>query len=175
MPSDHFSNYSDEDLSDLIAYIKNIIPVDNDMGARVVKFPTSIIFGVVVYGQMPVNLADHENVGGQAPAVGPTAAYGEYLVNITACKACHASNLAGVYGQPQHPNGPNITLGGDLGGWTMDEFARTLQAGMRSDGQLLSNDEKTGMPWQTFAHMMPEEVEAIWVYISSLEALPNNE
>lgn len=131
---------------------------------------------MIAYGDLPANQIDHDQVGEKGPEAEPTAAYGEYLVDITACKGCHAPNLAGNYGQlpPGVPLGPNLTPGGEFKDWTLDDFTAAIQSGITPDGRILSAEEKIYTPWPKFAHLTPEEVRAIWEYLSSLGPLPNN-
>lgn len=175
MPSIGFSHLGDDGLGDLIAYLKSAPPVDNDLGERRIGFPVSLIFGVLAYGEMGVNLIDHEAVGVEPPEASVSAEYGEYLTNLGSCRDCHMANLAGNYGQSQAPRGPNITPGGDLGNWTAEEFATALQTGLLPDGRVISTAIETGMPWPTYANMTEDEVAAIWSYLSSLAPMPDNE
>ncbi|MDJ0756726.1 MAG: c-type cytochrome [Ardenticatenaceae bacterium] len=168
MPSNHFARYSDDDLADLIAFLKSAPPVDNDLGQRAIQFPGNIIFGVLAFDSWSVSTIDHAAVGGDGPAVAPTAEYGEYLVNITSCNSCHAENLAGNYGQLDSPLGPNLT--GLPETWSAEDFATALQTGMLPDGTQMSDE----MPWAAYSLMSEEEVQALWEYLSSLEQLPNN-
>lgn len=168
MSSNHYAAYGDEDLGDLIAYIKSVPPVDNELGERQLQFPGNIIFGVFAFDSWAVNNIDHTAVGGDAPAVGETAEYGKYLIDIASCGSCHAENLAGNYGQLDSPTGPNLTT------WptahSREEFATALQTGQLPDGRQLSQE----MPWMAYAQMSDTEVGAIWAYLNTLESLPNN-
>jgi mono/diheme cytochrome c family protein len=168
MSADHYAAYGDEDLADLIAYLKSVPPVDNDLGERQLQFPGNIIFGVFAFDGWAVNKIDHAAVGGEAPEFGATAAYGQYLINVASCSSCHAENLAGNYGQLDSPPGPNLTT------WpaehSREEFATALQTGVLPDGRQLGPE----MPWMAYAHLSDTEVEAIWQYLNTLEALPNN-
>lgn len=168
MPANHYAAYGDDDLADLIAYLKSVSPVDNDLGPRQLQFPGTIIFGVLAFSDWSVNSIDHTAVGGNAPEFAASAEYGEYLVNITSCASCHAENLAGNYGQLESPQGPNLTTWPES--WTAEQFAAALQLGVRPDGELLSQE----MPWSAYALMSESEVEALWTYLNSLEPLPDN-
>jgi cytochrome c553 len=168
MSTNHYASYGDEDLADLIAHLKSLPPVDNELGERALQFPGNIIFGVFAYDGWGVNLIDHTAVGGQAPEFGETAEYGKYLIDIASCASCHAENLAGNYGQMDSPRGPNLT------NWpaeySEEEFATALQTGVLPDGRQLS----TAMPWPAYAQMSATEVGAIWAYLNTLEPLPHN-
>ena len=98
-----------------------------------------------------------------------TAEYGEYLVNITSCGSCHGENLAG--NTSNGPQGPNITLGGNLGNWTFEDFALALRAGQTPDKRQLNNE----MPWAKYSIMSDVEVKAIWEYIQLVNAREDNQ
>lgn len=168
MATDHYAHYGDDDLGKLIAYLKSVAPVDNDLGERVVAFPGTIIFGVLA-GGWAVDRIDHEAVGGNAPAAADSTEYGEYLYNIASCASCHGENLAGNT-DPSAPTGPNITLGGDLQNWTEEEFATALRTGIKPSGVAFSGE----MPWISYDGMSDVELAALWTYITSVPALPGN-
>lgn len=174
MPSDHYAKYGDDDLAALIGYLKSVPAVDNNLGPRQIQFPGTIIFGVLAYSSWPVNLVEHEMVGGNAPEPVVSPEYGEYMVSIMSCQSCHAENLAGNYGQLDTPLGPNITLGSHLKDWDEEAFATALRSGMTPDGKLLATTDEEGMPWPQYAGLSDIEAQAIWTYINSLEPLPNN-
>lgn len=175
MPTNFFQHYSDSDLGALIAYLKSVPPVDNEMGQRRIGFPGSILGGIVGFDEFThVNGIDHASVGRSAPAEGVTAEYGKYLVSIAMCSECHAANLAGnvlAEGEDGPPEGPNITPGGEPGGWSEAEFINTLRTGQTPSGEQLDSEE---MPWPTLGQMSDLELQAIWAYLQSLPALPSN-
>ncbi|KAA3660146.1 MAG: cytochrome C [Chloroflexi bacterium] len=170
MPSNHYAHYGDDDFAALIAYLKTVPPVDNDLGERNIQFPGTIIFGVLAYnGVAAVANTDHAAVGGNAPAVSASAEYGEYLVNIASCNSCHGENLAGAT-DPDGPQGSNLTMGGDLQNWSEDNFFTALRTGVTPDGNQLDSE----MPWQNYAGMSDTELEALWAQLNSVDALPTN-
>ncbi|MCB8985932.1 MAG: c-type cytochrome [Ardenticatenaceae bacterium] len=175
MPSNYFSHYSDTDLADLIAYLKTVPPVDSDFGPRRIGFPGSIIGGVIAFDDFThINGIDHAHVGANAPVEGVTPEYGAYMVNIAACRDCHAANLAGISpaaGTDGPPPGPNLTPGGEPGGWTEADFINTIHTGQTPSGRQLDGEQ---MPWPIFSRMTDTELQAIWAYLHSLPALPDN-
>lgn len=171
MPSYHYHTYSDEDLAALISYLKSLPPVDNDPGSRHITFPGTIIAGILAYDDITsINRIDHAQVGGTGPAMGETAEYGEYLVNIASCGSCHGENLAGNYDPSTGPTGPNLTPGSELQNWSQDDFFTTMRTGVNPAGRQLSEI----MPWRGFSQMTDEELGAIWLYLQSRPALPAN-
>ena len=171
MPSHSFANISDKDLGALIAYLKSVPPVDSYLGERDMMLPGTIIFGVFDYSSLPIAKIDHENVGSDKPLAGVTAEYGEYLLNVAACRECHADNLAGNVDPNGPPLGPNLTPGGELQGWMEEDFLRIFREGVKPTGTAVSEE----MPWREFGRMDDEELQAIWLYLQSIEALPNNQ
>jgi mono/diheme cytochrome c family protein len=172
MPSNFYQHLSDADLGAIIAYLKTAPPVDNDLGVRRIGFPGSIMGGTIGFNDFTrINGIDHANVGAKSATEGATAAYGEYLVNIALCGECHAANLAGIVGEDGPPPGPNLTPGGDLASWTEADFMAAMRTGQTPDGRSLDPEM---MPWPTFSQMSDTELQAIWTYLQSLPALPDN-
>ena len=93
------------------------------------------------------------------------------MVNIAMCGECHAANFAGVVGSDGPPPGPNLTPGGELGDWTEADFIQTIRTGQTPSGEQLDSEQ---MPWATFSQMSDTELQAIWAYLQSLPALPDN-
>jgi len=176
MPSQIFQHYSDQDLGDLIAYLESLPPVDNDLGPRRIGFPASVLLNLAPFDDLThINGIDHANVGGEAPPVGATAEYGQYMVSIAMCRECHGENLAGVTlaeGEDGPPEGPNLTPGGELGGWSEADFMTALHNGQTPSGKQLDPEQ---MPWESLGQMSDTELQAIWAYLSSLAPLPTNE
>ena len=172
MPSNYFSHYSDADLAAVIAYLKTFPPVDSDFSPRQIGFPGSVMGGFVAFAEFTkIDGIDHAAVGGDSPPEGATAEYGEYIVNIAMCGECHAANLAGVVGNDGPPPGPNLTPGGELAGWAEQDFIKAIRTGVTPSGEMLDGEQ---MPWGNFAQMSDTELQAIWAYLQSLPALPDN-
>ena len=175
MPSHIYQHYSDEDLGAVIAYLKSVPAVDNDLGSRRVGFPGSVIVTFMGFDDLThINGVDHANVGKDVPEEGETAVYGKYLVSIAMCTECHGANLAGIVlaeGEDGPPEGPNLTPGGELADWTEQDFIIAVRTGETPAGDQLDSEQ---MPWPTLGQMTDTELQAIWAYLSSLPALPDN-
>lgn len=117
------------------------------------------------------------------------AAHGEYLVELLGCAACHTDGvlageprigrpLAGsrigiAYTNPlefDYPGvvyPPNITPDDEtgIGRWSDERIAAAVQAGAgRHGGRRI-----VVMPWQSYARLSNEDVEAIVAYLRSIE------
>jgi mono/diheme cytochrome c family protein len=168
MPSSWFYFLNDEDLADVIAYIKSLPPVDNQLPER--KFgPLGRFFILSDPELINADYIDHQAPRPAEIAPGATKEYGEYLANT--CKSCHGENLGGG---EQVGAGLNLTPGGDLANWTFEDFKRTLRTGKTPDDHQISPED---MPYLNFQHLDDMEIEALWLYIRSLppvESPPTN-
>lgn len=168
MPAENFSHLSDQDVGELIAYLKSVPPVDNQLPERRIEAMGQVMVALGMVPPIAVDQIDHTAARPVAPASGVTAAYGEYLAR-TACTECHGSNLNGVpFGPPgdQIPT-PNLTPGGELAAWSEAEFIATLRTGVTPTGRQLGED----MPWQYFGQMTDDELKALWLFLQSLPRL----
>jgi mono/diheme cytochrome c family protein len=171
MPSATWYYLSDQDLADLIAYLKSLPPVNNEMQ------PTDLgPLGRVMLtlGQLPpeivpnVTVIDHSAPRPVAPKPGVTVEYGQYLAR--ACALCHGTNFNG---QTIREGGNvyvalNLTRGGEVGYWSEEQFITTLHTGVAPSGHHL----KEFMPWKYFGQMTDDELKAVWLYLQSLPPLP---
>ena len=102
--------------------------------------------------------------------VGVTGQYGEYLVNVTGCRGCHVSQLAGGKStKPGSIDAPNLTPGGNLKSWRQAEFISTIRVGVTPNGHQLKPDQ---MPWKLIGTYSDDELAAIHLYLQSLQPLP---
>ena len=165
MPSEKFNKISDEDLGAIIAYLKTLPPVDNELEESGLA-PLGRIISVFDGGLLPATLVDHDAARAPSPVVGVTAEYGEYLAEI--CTLCHGEDLSGgaVPGEGSK-KAANLTPGGALGGWTKSQFVQTIRSGTTPRGNLLN---PRFMPWNRFTLMTDDELDAIWLYLQSLPA-----
>jgi cytochrome c553 len=167
MPSDQYAHLSDEDLAALVAYIESMPPVDQEHPARSLSLPAKIIFGVFDYQNLPIARIDHDAVGSKTVTEEASAEYGEYLTNIAVCRDCHGPELEGrtpADAQTGPPAGPDLTRSGSLGSWNEAEFKRVMRSGQTPDGRQLSDE----MPWPYYAGMNDIELEALYLYLTSL-------
>lgn len=156
-----FQHISDEDIAAMIAYLKTVPPVDRKTNGSQFTALGKIIFAVGMFGDLPVEKVAHQNHV-TAPTVGATVEYGEYLVNIGDCRACHGQELAGgSYPDPAVTLPvPNLTPGGELGNWTEEQFIQVMRTGGVLNSEL--------MPVEEIGKLSDDELKAIWLYLQSL-------
>ena len=169
MPSTEFYYLSDEDLGAVIAYIKSVPPVDNELPASQVSMTGRLIMTLVpAITFIPAELIPHDALRLVPPSVGVTPAYGEYLTQ--SCKVCHGLGMSGgvIPGFPSSwPPAPNLTWGGGsaLPRWSEADFITAMRTGERPQGQPIQADY---MPWKSFRFMSDDELRAVRVYLQSL-------
>jgi len=139
----NYSIMSDQDLGDLIAYLKQLPPVDTN-------YPEMndgpILPVVAAAGLLPpaATKIDHNVPHSSDPTPDDTVAYGEYLSAI--CTACHGNSIGSV-----------------VKTWKQDEFIHTFQTGVLPDGKQFGPT----MSSNTFREMTETELSALWFYFTN--------
>lgn len=168
MPSNQHYAMSDEDLGALLAYIQSLPPVDKELPElKLALFPRAMyVLGPMDF-LVPAELIDHEAPRPTPPERGVSAEYGEYLAGL--CSLCHGPSFSGgpIPGTPpDDPPALNLTPGGELAGWTFEDFLTAMRTGVTPGGRQLRDEY---MPYETlFGDMTDEEWEAIWLYLQTL-------
>ena len=169
MPSRVWYYLSDDDLADLIAYLKSLPPVDNEP-PKAELGPLGRV--MMTLGQLPPEVTapdataiDHDAPRPLAPEPGVTVEYGMYLART--CMLCHGSELNGqtIF---DGSVALNLTPGGEMIGWSEEDFITTMRTGVTPNGHQL----KDVMPWEYFGQMTDDELKAVWMYLQSLPPLP---
>ena len=90
MPSELFNGMSDKDVQAIVAYLRSLEPLEND----VPEFQPSIMGRVLL--SLMISPPDRITETVVAPPRGPTAEYGDYLANsVSPCAACHTPTVRG--------------------------------------------------------------------------------
>jgi len=166
MPSMVYHEFSAADLGAVIAYVKSVPPVDNEL-------PRSTLgpIGRILTLKAPDRMIPASGIDHSAPLLaeipeGPTADYGGYLARVSGCVYCHGTNLKGGIkeGPPGTPASADLTPSGPLGHWSEEDFRNALRTGVRPDGSSIN----PFMPWRLTRDMTDEEITAVWLYLKSL-------
>jgi mono/diheme cytochrome c family protein len=155
MPAQNLRNLSDEDALSVVAYLRSQPAIQHETPPM-----NPSLLAVILTGAGIVEL-DPKPVTGPvaAPAKGPTAEYGQYVVSFQDCRDCHGKDFTG--GKPPAPVGPDLHL---IKGWTQEQFIKTIRTGVDPSGHQL----KPTMPWQTYAKMDDIELAAVYEYMRNL-------
>jgi mono/diheme cytochrome c family protein len=169
MPSFEYTHLSDPDMEGIIAYIKSLPVVDNDLPDSRFGPLARIFLGVGVFENfLSAEIIDHDAERPPIPEPGPTIEYGRYLAST--CQSCHGPGYSGGKSPGSPPDIPvatNITPHGEtgIGLWSKEDFYRAMRNGVRPSGENL--DEF--MPVSNFMSMTDMELDALWEYLRSLE------
>jgi cytochrome c5 len=168
MPSTEFYYLSDQDLGRVIAYIRSVPPVKNEMPPSKLSITGRIVMNIAKeITFLPAELIPHDAPRPVAPEPGITPEYGEYLSH--SCKVCHGLTLSGgeIPGfPPEWPSAPNLTSGEDsrLPMWGEVGFIQIIKTGQKH-GRAINPDY---MPWESYRHMTDDELRAVYIYLQSL-------
>lgn len=168
MPSIEFRAMSDQELSDIVAYIRSLPAVDRESR----PFRTGPVGKVLVAtGALSFSadaLPHFDDHRSAPPETGPTVEFGAHLA--ATCTGCHQENFAGgrFNGEPGWPPAANLTPTGAFGDWSLDDFKRLMREGVRPDGT------EVAIP-MTFIlgigrGMSEVELEAMYTFLRSLPA-----
>jgi mono/diheme cytochrome c family protein len=169
MPSQEYYNLSDPDVDAIIAYIRSLPPVDNEIPKQKIGPLTRILYTLGELELLAAEVIDHSGVRPPAPEPGPTQEYGDYLAR-NACIGCHGPGLSGgrIPGSPPDwPLARNISPDPEsgIGKWTKADFYRAMREGVRPDGESINEL----MPWQATRNMTDIELDALWEYLQSAQ------
>jgi mono/diheme cytochrome c family protein len=168
MPSEDFERMSDQELSDIVAYIRTLPAVDNAVPA-----PTFGPLGkvLVATGQITFSasqIGHHDAPHLSHPPDAGSPEFGRHLAAV--CVGCHGPNFSGgqiAGGDPGWPQASNLTPDATgLKGWTYDEFVTALARSQRPDGTALR--EPMTLMASYGQRMTDTERQALWSYLQSL-------
>lgn len=185
MPYPNYRQADKEDIYSIIAYIKTLKPVENQVKERTLNFPLNLIVRTI---PKPADFKTR-------PEKTDTIAYGKYLATLASCGDCHTPqekgepvpgmNFAGglkfvlPWGTVRTANiTPDIETG--IGSWTKDQFIKRFKT---FDNEAATKIElkppfdeghfNTLMPWTQYAGMTEEDIGAIYSYLRTLQPVKN--
>ncbi len=181
MPYHYYGQLDKEDIYSVIAYIRTLPSVANDVPANDADFPFSLIMRTIPHAANPVSKPDPSD----------SVAYGGYLVKAAGCVDCHSKFdekqqlVAGTeFGGGRVfplPGGllttSNITPDGTgLGYWSREKFIRTFkqyQDSAYESPKLAMTDYNTLMPWIMYSTMTESDLSSIYHYLRTVKPIKN--
>jgi hypothetical protein len=182
MPYTHYGKMDPDDIYCIIAYIRSLESITNDVPPSVSDFPMSIIINMIPKKAEPT----------KRPPAADIAAYGAYLVNASGCIECHTKDKQGQIipelafsggREFKMPDGsvirssnitPDVNTG--IGAWTKDIFLNRFRT-YADSGYHAPTVEKgqfnTIMPWTMYARMTEQDLAAIYNYLHNLKPIAN--
>jgi mono/diheme cytochrome c family protein len=175
MPIPAYRRLSDSDARAIAAYLKSLKPVRHAVAKSQLKIPLPAAYGPPVTQIAEPDRADK-------------VAYGAYLAGpVGHCVLCHTPPGGGApfdmsrawQGGRELPDfdkpgaftvSRNITSDPDhgIGKWSDAEIKKAIVAGVRPDGTRLART----MPFEAYARMTPDDLDAIVVFLRSLKPAP---
>ncbi len=167
MPAQNYRWMTDEDLGAILAYIRSLAPVDNEVPEPKLG-PMGYLLALTEPGMVPAALFDHTEPPSPAVEPGVTVDYGGYLVALGTCRDCHGEHLNGRPLPPMldEPPARNLTPAGQLANWSEEDFIQAMRTGVTPEGHTL-REPMAGM----LVHLQrqtDDELRAIFLYLQSL-------
>jgi len=181
MPYHYYGQLDQEDIYSIIAYVRTLPSVKNDVPEHDPDFPFSLIMRTI----------PHKGVPTPKPDPSDSVAYGGYLVKAAGCVECHSKFdekqqlIAGTeFGggrQFPMPGGilttPNITPDATgLGYWSREKFIQAFKQYQDSAYQspkLAMTDYNTLMPWVMYSNMTESDLSSIYQYLRTVKPISN--
>jgi mono/diheme cytochrome c family protein len=169
MPYPEYRQMSDEDLASVIAYLRTVPPVRNQLPATKMPFPQNFLIQ---------NVPEPLTATVAAPNQSTPASRGAYLVHMAACANCHTPQ---ENGQPMpgmefaggfilyEPKGPvassNITPAPSGIGYYNDmTFVQALRV-----GKVGARPLRASMPWWFFGKMTDDDLKSIFAFLHTVK------
>lgn len=182
MPYEHFRVMSDEDAKSIVAYIRTLKPIRNQVPPKKLDFPVNFIAKFIPKPlDGPVAPPDKSN----------SVAYGNYLTRIAGCYECHTPHddkntldptrafaggweMRGAWGRVFTANitpAPHTFMGQASKEQFIGRF-RSFAGFTAENAPAAPQGRNTVMPWIGFAKMTDEDLGAIYDYLKTVKADP---
>jgi hypothetical protein len=181
MPYLHYGNLDNEDIYDVIAFIRTLPPISFVPPVSKADFPMNIIMHTI----------PHKGVPTTRPPKNDSVNYGKYMVEASGCIDCHTQDKKGQlimelafaggrefdmpWGIIRSANiTPDMETG--IGKYTKEAFVNRFKAydlATYNPPVLGPRDFNTIMPWTMFGGMDRGDLEAIYTYERTLKPIHN--
>lgn len=180
MPYLGYGKMSREDIYSIIAYIRTLPEIRNDVPASKTDFPMNFIMNLIPQKENLKEIPGRDNLQ----------AYGEYMVNAAGCIECHTPFEKGKLVMEKAFSGgrefPMITdtvyssnISPDatgIGYWTEDAFITKFKSYNTTDKAALEmrpGMKNSIMPWTMYAGMDTIDLKAIYAYLRTVKGIEN--
>lgn len=177
MPYSLFSKYTREDARSVVAYLRTLKPIENQVPDQRLAFPVNLIFRTIPADAQPTEPAE----------LNDPVSRGQYLVTIAGCGFCHTMQengqpVAGMEFAGGHDfpviagtvRSANITPDEQtgLGGWTREAFInrfKIYQVESNRHIPVAAGEFNTVMGWMQFAGMTEEDLSDNYDYLRTVK------
>lgn len=184
MPYLNYNHMQQEDVESIIAYLRTLAPIKNELPKADYNFPFSLIVKTIPLSTYnPPKKIDKNN----------SIEYGKYLVTIASCSDCHTQSKDGTPVEGMNfaggvewklPGGTvrtaNITPDEEtgIGKWTKDMFIARFKTFDSDSAKFIhvnsTKEFNTIMPWTMYAGMTEEDLGAIYDYLRTQKPVKNH-
>lgn len=182
MPYPYYGKLDDEDVYSLIAYLRTLEPIENQVEESVSDFPVNIIVKTIPAKGTP----------SKRPLLSDSVAYGAYVANACGCVECHTPDENGQILRELSFSGGRLFKmpgGGELrssniskdpetgiGKWSKKAFIQRFKA--YTDPSYAApnvgpGEYNTIMPWTMYGNMTEDDLGAIYTYLQTMPAQSN--
>jgi hypothetical protein len=181
MPYDAYRTMDERDVLAIIAYLRTLAPIDNDVPDHQLDFPLNLIVNSIP------KAAELRTINRDDPVE-----YGGYLAQMAGCTWCHTPINATQQSVPEQllAGGHEFMLNGKLirasnissdkdtgiGNWTRAQFIARFRQYQGEAGRTIPLDEdgnNTLMSWTLFADMTDTDLSAIYTFLMQSEPRSN--
>ena len=183
MPYLYYSKMDPEDINCIIAYVRSIPAIKNEVPLSAPDFPMNFILNTIPKKAGPQKRPEKTDI----------LAYGSYLTNASGCIECHTQVNQGQiipevsFGGGREfmfPDGSvvrssNISSDAEtgIGKWGEESFIQKFKAYADSTYQapiIEKGEFNSVMPWTMYGQMEREDLAAIYTYLKTVSPISNS-
>jgi len=181
MPYDAYRTMDERDVLAIIAYLRTLDPIENDVPDHRLDFPLNLIVNSIPRAAEPRTVNRDDPVE-----------YGAYLSQLAGCTWCHTPINATQQPIPEQllAGGHEFAMGDyvvraanispdpetGIGNWTLEQFIARFRQYQGDSGRSISlgaDGHNTLMPWTMYADMTDGDLGAIYAFLMGSEARRN--
>lgn len=179
MPYLALAGLSREDAYSIIAYLRTLKPIANEVPKSQLDFPVSLLVRTM---PAPAQLRE------TTPKPSDGVAYGEYVTRIAGCTDCHTPMDKGTpipgmtfaggmtFAMPGGAVARSANLTPDaetgIGSWTRAAFIQRFRSPLT--GPVAEGGVNTPMPWELMSGMTDDDLGAIYDYLRTIPPVKNS-
>jgi mono/diheme cytochrome c family protein len=182
MPYPYYGKMDPEDIYSIIAYVRSIPAIQNEVPDSKADFPMNFIINLIPQKASPQRRPDPSD----------QLAYGAYMTNASGCVECHTPVKQGqiipelAFGGGREfmfPDGSIVRAGNispdqetGIGNWTEEAFIQRFKIYADSSyvpPSIASGEFNSIMPWTMYAQMKQEDLAAIFAYLKTVKPIKN--
>lgn len=178
MPYLYYGKMDPEDIYSIIAYVRSIPSIENNVDESRADFPVNFILNTMPKPAQPQKRPDTTDI----------LAYGAYLVNASGCVECHtqvdgkgviipevafAGGREFLFPDKSVLRSSNLTSDNEtgIGTWTEELFLTKFK--IYGDSSYIPPKVAPGeynsiMPWTMYGHMKTSDLKAIYAYLKTI-------